>query len=57
MYFDPGLGSMIIQIVVAGIAAAGIAVGVMKARVKGWFCKRKNPDKQSGEVEDIDDQL
>ena len=56
MYFDPGFGSIIIQLVVAGIAAAGTVWVVMKARVKGWFGK-KSSQKTDDKKEAADDEL
>jgi hypothetical protein len=42
MYIDPGIGSMIIQIVLAVIAAAGVVWLTMKKRIKAIFSKKKN---------------
>lgn len=42
MYLDPGFGSMIIQIVVALLAACGAVLILMKARIKVFFTKRKH---------------
>lgn len=56
MYFDPGFGSMIIQLIIAAIAAVGVVLGVMKVRMKGWFSKKKN-DESTGEQVDEDEQL
>ncbi len=41
MYLDPGFGSMIIQILIAGIAACGALLFAFKARVKAWWVSRK----------------
>lgn len=40
MYFDPGTGSLIIQVLVAALAAAGAMVLAFKTRIKGWFSKK-----------------
>ncbi|HOO79781.1 MAG TPA: hypothetical protein PLQ04_05280 [Lachnospiraceae bacterium] len=40
MYFDPGFGSLIIQVVVAGLAAVGACWAIMKGKVKGLFGKK-----------------
>lgn len=42
MYLDPGFGSMIIQVVVAAIATCGVAIYIMKSKIKTFFSKRKN---------------
>lgn len=44
MYFDPGFGSMIIQVVLAVIAAAGVVWLTMKNRIKKIFSRKKNTD-------------
>lgn len=41
MYLDPGSGSMIIQIIIAAIAAGGTAFFALKARIKAWLQGRK----------------
>jgi hypothetical protein len=48
MYLDPGFGSLVIQVIVAGIAAVSVVFFSMKARIKGWFSKKDNKiEKQS----------
>lgn len=37
MYLDPGFGSMIIQVVVAAIATCGVAVYLMKSKIKTFL--------------------
>lgn len=44
MYFDPGFGSIIIQVVLAVIAATGVVWLTMKKRLKSLFSKKKNTD-------------
>ena len=41
MYLDPGFGSMIIQIVVASLAAISGVWFIFKKQVKALFSKRK----------------
>jgi hypothetical protein len=36
-YLDPGSGSMIIQAVLAVIAAAGVSIGIFRNRIKLFF--------------------
>ncbi len=42
MYLDPGFGSMIIQIVVASLAAISGVWFIFKKQVKALFSKRKH---------------
>ena len=39
-YLDPGTGWMILQGLVAAIAAAGVAVGTYWSKVRSWFGRR-----------------
>lgn len=39
MYFDPGTGSMIIQILLAGIASCGAIIFAFKNKLKSFFRK------------------
>ncbi len=43
-YLDPGTGSMIIQIIVASVAAIGIALKSFWAQIKMFFVKGKKED-------------
>ena len=54
MYLDPGLGSMIIQIVVAGIAACGALLFSFRTRIKAWWAGRKG--KATEEMEHSNDE-
>lgn len=46
MYLDPGLGSMIIQIIIAALATVGAALVFMKDHIRRWFGKKsKQTDK------------
>jgi len=40
-YLDPGTGWMILQGLLATLAAAGVAIGTFWTRVKGWFSPHK----------------
>lgn len=44
MYFDPGTGSLIIQLVLAGLASVGAFFVIFKNKVKNIF-KKKDSDK------------
>jgi DUF1365 family protein len=47
-YIDPGTGSMMIQAVIAGIAAAGVSIGIFWKRIK-LFLSRISGRKQKEE--------
>jgi len=51
-YLDPGSGSFLIQLLIAGIAALGIAFASQWSRIKRLFGKKKA---KSEEAEDDDD--
>ncbi len=40
-YLDPGSGSFLIQLLIAGIAALGIAFGSQWSRIKRWLGRNK----------------
>ena len=44
MYLDPGFGSMVVQVVVACIAAAGAVLFMVRSRIKAFFQKGKAKD-------------
>ena len=44
-YIDPGLGSLLVQSVVAGFLAAGVAWAGFKMKVMSFFDRRKDDSK------------
>ena len=42
MYFDPGTGSLIIQILIAGLASIGAFFALFKTKIGNIFHKEKN---------------
>jgi len=42
MYLDPGFGSMLIQALVASIAAIAVGLGIFRYKIKTFFSKNKN---------------
>jgi len=48
LYIDPGLGSMLLQAAVAGIAAVGIFLVSFRNRIAAWFKKRKQIKNEPG---------
>ena len=41
-YLDPGTGSMMLQAVIAGIAALGVSIGIFWQRIKSLFSGKKD---------------
>ncbi len=41
MYLDPGFGSMIIQFIVAGIAAVGMYAVIFRSKIKDFFARKR----------------
>ena len=52
MYLDPGFGSMIIQMIVAGIAAAAAFIFIARKKISGFFRKDKNSGTESTSIND-----
>ena len=65
MYLDPGLGGMLLQIVVAIVAAGGATLFVMRKKIRNFFSKGSKsaevPDRPdtgaAGQAEDVIDML
>lgn len=45
MYFDPGTGSLIIQLLVAGVASVGAFFVVFKNKLRHLFSKKDKEQK------------
>jgi len=57
MYLDPGFGSMLIQVLVASLVAAGAMLGIFRHKVIAFFSKKKNnTQKNSSEEENTYDE-
>ena len=41
LYLDPGSGSFLIQLLIAGLAGLGLAIAVSWTRIKRFFNKKK----------------
>ena len=52
MYLDPGFGSMIIQMVIAGIAVAGAYFFVVRTKIGAFFSRKRNSDAEHSDKED-----
>ena len=48
-YLDPGTGSMLLQVILGGVAAVGVAIKLYwhKLRVAFGMGKKKNPEEDS----------
>ena len=49
MYLDPGFGSMVLQLVLAGLLGAGVIVRLFWKKIKGIFSKSQT---ESTEIRD-----
>jgi len=50
-YLDPGTGSMIVQGILAAVAAVGVSAGIFWKKLKGFFGGRKGEGEGQGEDE------
>ena len=50
-YLDPGTGSMIVQGILAAVAAVGVSAGIFWKKLKGLFGGRKGEGEGQGEDE------
>lgn len=41
LYLDPGSGSFLLQLLIAGLAGIGIAIGASWARIKRLFTRKR----------------
>jgi hypothetical protein len=55
LYLDPGSGSFLIQLLIAAIAGAGIAIGANWSKLKR-FLNRKKKKTETDDEEDDDEQ-
>jgi len=46
-YLDPGTGSMILQGIIAGVAAGAAYVSIFWSRIKGYFSPASRSDSNS----------
>ena len=54
LYLDPGSGSFLIQLLIAGLAGAGIAIAISWGRIKRLFKRNKQADIDKINDEDDD---
>jgi hypothetical protein len=55
VYLDPGSGSFLIQLLIAGLAGAGIAVAISWGRIKRLFKRNKQVDIDKVDIEKDED--
>jgi len=55
LYLDPGSGSFLIQLLIAALAGASIAIGANWSKLKRLFGKKKNKV-ETDEEDDGDDE-
>ena len=53
LYLDPGSGSFLIQLLIAGIAGAGIAIAIGWGRIKRLFKKNKQVEVDKDEDDEL----
>lgn len=49
MYFDPGTGSLLIQAIIAAVAACGVYFVTAKTKIKKLFGKQKGKEQEQDE--------
>ena len=57
LYLDPGSGSFLIQLLIAAIAGASIAIGANWSKIKRLLGKKKNKIETNEEEDDEDDNV
>ena len=55
IYIDPGSGSFLLQLLIAGLAGLGIALGTQWRRLVSWFRKKKNRGEERETKKDEED--
>jgi hypothetical protein len=55
LYLDPGSGSFLIQLLIAGLAGAGIAVAISWGRIKRLFKRNKQVDIDKVDIDKDED--
>lgn len=52
MYIDPGIGSMVIQALIAAVVAAGGTIVVFRGKVRSMFERLRNRKKERKETDE-----
>jgi hypothetical protein len=56
LYLDPGSGSILLQLLIAGLAGIGIAIGSQWAKIKRFFKRKDNQLTDSGNDKEDEDE-
>ena len=51
MYLDPGFGSMLIQALIASVAALAVGFGIFRHKIVGLFKKKGDNDEATEDTE------
>ena len=55
LYLDPGSGSFLLQLLIAGLAGMGLFIGASWKRIRRFFQKKKDQYTLEEEEEEYDD--
>jgi hypothetical protein len=55
LYLDPGSGSFLIQLLIAGLAGLGLAIAVSWTKIKRFFNKKKKVEADDDEDDEQPD--
>jgi hypothetical protein len=55
LYLDPGSGSFLIQLLIAGLAGLGLAIAVSWTRIKRFFNRKKKVETDDEEDDEQPD--
>ncbi len=56
LYLDPGSGSFLLQLLIAGLAGLGVAIGAQWSKIKRRFLKKPAETASEAEVAEDDDE-
>ncbi len=56
LYLDPGSGSFLLQLLIAGLAGLGIALGAQWSKIKRRFLKKPAETESEAEADEEDDE-
>lgn len=56
LYLDPGSGSFLLQLLIAGLAGLGVAIGAQWSKIKRRFSKKSASTATESEADDEGDE-
>jgi len=56
-YLDPGTGSLLIQLLLAGLLGIGVAIRIFWKNIKGLFTKNNKEHEDTNDPTSLDDDL